>query len=802
MSGTFLISVHVFLGTKDRQVARFCVLLRIKTVFVPEIMRKRWLHYISPLLLWMTASCSVSKFIPEGEYLLDDVKVVSDDKAVKPSDISGYNRQNPNSSWFSLVKVPMHIYSLSGTDTTRRINRFIQKLGDKPVIFDEEAAERSREDMQSALHNMGYMQADVRLRKETRKKKLSLKYLVHPGPAYRISHWDYDIQDDSVRRYMAGYASQLMHEGMRFDVNTLDQERQQMTNHLQDRGFYRFNKEYVTCTADTVRGTHLVDLTFHIAPYDATSHTTHARYRIGDVNVVTDFDMTHAMRQDFARFDSLHYKGLNIFYRERPFLKPEVLSQNIAITPDSFYSDSRLQHTRSSLGRLHAIKYTDIRFQEDAADSTRLDCHVLLSRNKVNSFSAELEGTNSAGDLGAAASLSYQNRNLFNGSELFTFKVRGAYEAVTGLQGYSNENYVEYGVEASINFPRFLFPFISAEVRQRTQATSEIGIQFNSQERPEFGRRAASVTWGYRWTYKRKWQHRVDVLDLNYVYMPWISSTFREEYLDNPENSNSILRYNYENLLIMKAGYGFTYHSDGRESRTASNNSYSIRFNIESSGNLLYAFSHMLNATRNEDHQYTVANIAYAQYIKTDIDFTKSFRIDHRNSIVFHVGMGVAYPYGNSRILPFEKRYFSGGANSVRGWSVRRLGPGSFAGNDRNIDFINQSGDIKLDLNLEYRTKLFWKLNGAFFVDAGNIWTIRDYEEQPGGAFRFDSFYKQIAVSYGLGLRFDFDYFILRFDAGMKAVNPAYRNSKEHYPLIHPDFGRDFAFHFAVGYPF
>lgn len=765
-------------------------------------MRKRWLHYISPLLLWMTASCSVSKFIPEGEYLLDDVKVVSDDKAVKPSDISGYNRQNPNSSWFSLVKVPMHIYSLSGTDTTRWINRFIQKLGDKPVIFDEEAAERSREDMQSALHNMGYMQADVRLRKETRKKKLRLKYLVHPGPAYRISHWDYDIQDDSVRRYMAGYASQLMHEGMRFDVNTLDQERQQMTNHLQDRGFYRFNKEYVTCTADTVRGTHLVDLTFHIAPYDATSHTTHARYRIGEVNVVTDFDMTRAMRQDFARFDSLHYKGLNIFYRERPFLKPEVLSQNIAITPDSFYSDSHLQHTRSSLGRLHAIKYTDIRFQEDAADSTRLDCHVLLSRNKVNSFSAELEGTNSAGDLGAAASLSYQNRNLFNGSELFTFKVRGAYEAVTGLQGYSNENYVEYGVEASINFPRFLFPFISAEVRQRTQATSEIGIQFNSQERPEFGRRAASVTWGYRWTYKRKWQHRVDVLDLNYVYMPWISSTFREEYLDNPENSNSILRYNYENLLIMKAGYGFTYHSDGRESRTASNNSYSIRFNIESSGNLLYAFSHMLNATRNEDHQYTVANIAYAQYIKTDIDFTKSFRIDHRNSIVFHVGMGVAYPYGNSRILPFEKRYFSGGANSVRGWSVRRLGPGSFAGNDRNIDFINQSGDIKLDLNLEYRTKLFWKLNGAFFVDAGNIWTIRDYEEQPGGAFRFDSFYKQIAVSYGLGLRFDFDYFILRFDAGMKAVNPAYRNSKEHYPLIHPDFGRDFAFHFAVGYPF
>ena len=195
-------------------------------------------------------------------------------------------------------------------------------------------------------------------------------------------------------------------------------------------------------------------------------------------------------------------------------------------------------------------------------------------------------------------------------------------------------------------------------------------------------------------------------------------------------------------------------------------------------------------------------NIAYAQYLKADVDFTKSFRIDSRNSIVFHIGGGIAYPYGNSKVLPFEKRYFSGGANSVRGWLVRRLGPGTFAGNDKNIDFINQSGDIKLDVNLEYRTKLFWKLNGAFFVDAGNIWTIREYEEQPGGRFRFDRFYKEIAVAYGLGLRFDFDYFILRFDGGMKALNPAYESGKERYPLVHPDFGRDFAFHFAVGYPF
>ena len=482
-------------------------------------------------------------------------------------------------------------------------------------------------------------------------------------------------------------------------------------------------------------------------------------------------------------------------------MRPEVLSQNIFVAPGELYSERLLQRSQSALGRLNAIKYSDLRFVENMNDSTVLDCFVLLSRNNPNSFSAEIEGTNSAGDLGAAASVSYQNRNLFRGSELFTFKVRGAYEAVTGLQGYSNENYIEYGAEASINFPRFLFPFISSELRKRILATSEVALQFNSQDRPEFSRRAASASWSYKWTYKQRWRHSVDLLDVNYVYMPWISSTFRQEYLDNVNNQNSILKYNYENLLIMKMGYGFTYHSGGANLSATTGNSYSIRFNIESSGNLLYGLSHLFNAKRNDSHQYTLMNIAYAQYVKTDFNFAKSFMIDERNSIVFHVGAGVAFPYGNSRILPFEKRYFSGGANSVRGWLVRRLGPGSFSGNDANIDFINQSGDIKLDINLEYRTKLFWKLNGAFFIDAGNIWTIREYDEQPGGAFRLDSFYKEIALAYGLGLRFDFDYFILRFDGGMKAVNPA-KNAEERYPLIRPDFGRDFAFHFAVGYPF
>lgn len=747
-------------------------------------------------------SCSVSKFIPEGEYLLEDVEVISDNKDVKPSEFRGYVHQNPNSSWFSIAKVPLRIYALSGTDTTKWINRFIQKIGDEPVIYDSASAERSKENMKRAMQNLGYMQANVDVLAKKNKKKIELSYVLHPGKGYVIRSWQYDVKDQGLKNDFADYSSRIMSENMLFNVNQLNMERQNLATFFQNKGYYKFNKELITCTADTVSGSYTIDLNFHIAPYASASKISHQKYHIGEVNVFTDFDITKAMQmEDLEEWDSIHYKGLNIFSEKRPFLRPEVLSQNIFVAPGELYSERLLQRSQSALGRLNAIKYSDLRFVENMNDSTVLDCFVLLSRNNPNSFSAEIEGTNSAGDLGAAASVSYQNRNLFRGSELFTFKVRGAYEAVTGLQGYSNENYIEYGAEASINFPRFLFPFISSELRKRILATSEVALQFNSQDRPEFSRRAASASWSYKWTYKQRWRHSVDLLDVNYVYMPWISSTFRQEYLDNVNNQNSILKYNYENLLIMKMGYGFNYHSGGANLSATTGNAYSIRFNIESSGNLLYGLSHLFNAKRNDSHQYTLMNIAYAQYVKTDFNFAKSFMIDERNSIVFHVGAGVAFPYGNSRILPFEKRYFSGGANSVRGWLVRRLGPGSFSGNDANIDFINQSGDIKLDINLEYRTKLFWKLNGAFFIDAGNIWTIREYDEQPGGAFRLDSFYKEIALAYGLGLRFDFDYFILRFDGGMKAVNPA-KNAEERYPLIRPDFGRDFAFHFAVGYPF
>ena len=395
---------------------------------------------------------------------------------------------------------------------------------------------------------------------------------------------------------------------------------------------------------------------------------------------------------------------------------------------------------------------------------------------------------------GAAASLTYQNRNLFRGSETFSVQVRGAYEAIKGLEGYSNQDFVEYSVESRLSFPRFIMPFLSRNMRRRTIATSEVSLLYDIQSRPEFHRQVLSAGWHYRWKPQRHHdQYQFDLIDLNYVFMPWISDTFKKEYLDNTSNFNAILRYNYEDLFIMKTGFGYSYN----------NGTMAIKANIETAGNLLSLGSKVLGEDRDDDGHYRLFNIAYAQYVKGDVNYTQQILSYYNSQLVFHVGLGIAYPYGNSTVLPFEKRYFSGGANSVRGWSVRSLGPGRYRDKDGNINFITQTGDLKLDLNLEYRAHLFWKFGGALFIDAGNIWTLRDYPEQPGGQFQLQRILKDLAVSYGLGLRLNFDYFIIRFDLGMKAVNPAFETDDEdHFPIIHPRLRRDLAFHFAVGLPF
>ena len=769
-------------------------------------MMNQFRTYIFTIIIsLLLGGCSVGKFIPEGQYLLDEVHISSDNSEIKSSEMYSYVRQKPNSKWFSLVKLPMYIYCASGKDSTKWINRFLHRIGDAPRIYDPSVAEETRLQILGAVQNKGYLSAQVSLEERKKKNKLDAYYKVSSGKPYMISSVNYNVEDYVIRGLLMNDSVKSgLKEGMRFNVNMLEEERNKIAQYLLNRGYYRFNKDYITFQADTVRGTYKIDLTMNISLSSNRGESTgslHRQYEIRSVNYILDGDNAYAANES-STVDTIQYDGINILYDDKLFLRPGVIASHNRIVPGKLYSNRDVMSTYSSLSRLGILKYSNIRFVEHLDnDSAYLDAYVSLSKNKNKTLSFQVEGTNSAGDLGAAASVTYTHRNLFKGSETFNIKVRGAYEAVTGLEGYSNNNYTEYGVETSLEFPEFMFPFLKSDFKKSVNAKSQVSAKYNWQIRPEFERTLASAAWSYRWNSRRRASHRLDVLDINYIYMPYRSKTFIE-YLNYMDEINPLLRYSYEDLFIVRLGYTYTYNSAGVSTQqTAKKSSYSIRFNIEESGNLIYGFSKLIHGKPSDGESFRMGNISFAQYVKTDFDYAKNIMIDDRNAVVFHIGTGIAIPYGNSKSLPFEKLYFSGGANSVRGWSVRSLGPGGYRGASGSLDYVNHTGDIKLDMNVEYRTHLFWKLNAAAFIDAGNVWTLKNRYSDPTGQFAFNRFYKEIAVSYGLGIRFDLDFLILRFDGGMKAVNPM-GSGIERFPLIVPDFSRDFAFHFAVGYPF
>jgi outer membrane protein assembly factor BamA len=725
----------------------------------------------------LLSSCSTTRHVPEGKDLLSSIELEAEGEYshdINKSFLRNYIRQKPNSRWFSLFKLPLATYSLSGRDSSKWINRMLRSTGEPPVLYSERLADLTCNDLQQELQNEGFLNAKVSKSVERKgKKKVDLTYKMKLGEPYFIHDIHYEIADSLIDKIIvADSANRLIHEGMKFNVSVLDNERKRITALLTDKGYYRFHKEFISYAADTAQDSRLIDLTLFLDLYKNENKvdTLHTKYYIRNIR--------------YASGDPND---------SRIHLRKHVQSECTYLTEKQPYSSRALQNTYARFGRLQAVKYTNINFQPITGTDS-LDCNIQIQTNKPSTISFQPEGTNTAGDLGAAASLTYQNQNLFRGSEVLSVELRGAYEAIRGLEGYSTQDFVEYSAQTRLQFPRFIIPFVSHQTRQRMNATSEVSLMYDLQDRPEFHRRVLSAAWRYKWHFpNRHDRYQLDLIDLNYVFMPWISDTFKKDYLDSDNNRNAILRYNYADLFITKLGFGYSYNKGN----------FAVKTNIESSGSVLSLGSKLFNAKKDADNHYRLFNIAFAQYAKFDIDMTRSLQIDNTNQLVFHCGFGIAYPYGNSTVLPFEKRYFSGGANSVRGWSVRSLGPGKYKEKDGRINFINQTGDMKLDLNMEYRTNLFWKLGGALFVDAGNIWTLREYNEQPGGQFKFNTFIEQLAVGYGLGLRLNFDYFIIRFDLGMKAINPAFETEdEEHYPILHPRFSRDYAFHFAVGLPF
>ena len=718
----------------------------------------------------------------------------------------------PNHKMLWSIKFRLGVYNLSGSDSTKWWNKWVRKLGEAPVVYDSTLMQASVEQLHKAMVNKGFLYAnvDADTLRHDKKKKIQVKYKVEPGVQYTVDSIIYNFPDSTIRSIVMADSNQFfVRKGMPLDRSLLESQRDRITNILKNNGFYSFNKEFVTFNADTTAGSHKVELTLKINPPFNNSEGNsafHEKYYIKNIRFITDFDpsLGESAEQIIALSTETHYKDIEIFSKGKSYLRPGVLYENCFIRADSPYNQSDVDRTYSSLSRLSILKFINIAFtpagEEDGKNM--LDAYILLTPAKSQTISFELEGTNSEGDLGVAAAVTYVHRNVGKGSETLTTKLRGAYESLSGnLEGLIHNRYMEYSMDVGVSFPKFKAPFLKENFKRKVNASSELNFSLSYQERPEYTRIISTAGWSYKWVNRQnKDLFLFTPIDINYVYLP--ESTY--DFINNIAPDNPLLKYSYEDHFIMRMGFTF-YHTNKREVKpwdlTLQRNIYTIRANFETAGNLLYLLNMIFRPRPHvSEDPYKLFGIYYSQYMKFNADYAFLHIFDNRNSLALHAGFGLGFPYGNSTILPFEKRFYGGGANGVRGWDVRTLGPGSYPGNNSVSDFINQCGDIRLILSAEMRTKLFWVVELAAFIDAGNIWTIRNYPNQPGGLFKFNEFYKQLAASYGVGVRFDFSYFLLRFDMGMKAHNPAMNAYP--WPIIHPRWHRDSSFHFSIGYPF
>jgi outer membrane protein assembly factor BamA len=765
-------------------------------------------RYILPfLLLPLLFSCSTTKFVPENQYLLNRVTIDMNSRNVSSSDLENYVQQRPNRNFLFLRKPALRIYSLSGRDTTKWRNRVIRRLGEPPVIFSVRSMRETERQLAQRMQNWGYLNAEVTADTIFRRKKANVTYRVQPNASFTIRNYEVGITDTAILSIMATPRVKRdlrVRPGIRFVPEELDRGLQVLTNSMRNRGFYHLSKENFFFLVDSSLQSNQVDVklmirdTWENKEDSIRFNAAFNRYYINAVTIISGYDQFDPdSRKNFARPDTVHYRGLRIIYGSRRFIRRQALSQNCFIRPGHYYSDRLMENTYSSMNSMSAVKQANIYFREVShPDSSLLNTFITIAPANIYHWQTGLDGTNAAGDLGLAGYVTFQNQNMFNGSETFRVRLNGGVESVTssGLDLLSN-NFYQYGVDFSLTFPRFLLPIAAKRFREQASSRTIFKLGVNWQSRPEYDQRFVDIDWMYRWSALRnRLNHTLEVYNVNYIITPRMSDAFLA-HLNIP--SNAFLKESYTDRFITRSSYSFVYAS--LPPSRVQNEGYTIRAGMDVAGTLPYLLS-IISWGKAEDGTYKLFKNPFAQYVKVSADYARFLSLNSRNILALHAGLGIASPYLNSSIIPYEQRYFAGGPNSVRGWNTRTLGPGTYKSGGRN-DFINQNGDIKILLNMEYRMKTKSFMEYAAFVDAGNVWTIRDYDNQPEGLFKLDSFWKEMGLSWGIGFRPNFGFILIRVDFGMKIYSPESLNDM-HWVITRPNLSRDVAFHFAVGYPF
>ena len=570
--------------------------------------KNKYILLILSIFTLLLSSCNVTKYVPDGQYLLDNVVINTKEKELKETDFSIYLRQQPNLKLLNFIPFNLGLYSISSPDTTLWINRFLQKIGDAPVIYDSTLVHSSAAELKKAMHNKGYLNAEVTHETTFKKKKAKVKFNIVGNQPYRIKNIRYKIRNSEIEEIvLSDTTKSLIKRGNLFDIDVLEKERVRIADLLRTQGFFSFDKEYIGFLADTTAGNKQVNIDMIVRPIrrmvgkNEFISIEHEKYNVRNINyILTDNATSLSNDSTVASLKYEKYKDLNI-YSNNNFVRKSTLHNLTSINSNSLYNEETVDQTYERLASLKIFKYLNISFAEtedsirvvenalqqdsllfgieDASTSDtirmkQLDCNIIFTPEKLQSFSFEIEGTNNEGDFGIAGKLGYSHNNIFKGGEKFKFQVRGANESIIGYRSIW-----EVGTEASIGFPTILFPFVGRKFFQDNTSNTELHLNFSYQIRDEYSRIIAGLGMRYNWQTKQRINHSVNLIDLNYVYLPYISDNFRQTI------NNSLLKYSYEDHFIMSAGFGISFTNNRSESLY---NFYNVRASAEIAGNLLY----------------------------------------------------------------------------------------------------------------------------------------------------------------------------------------------------------------------
>jgi hypothetical protein len=760
------------------------------------------------ILVSIFQACSLSRSIGENQEIVakNKIKIENNTEHIPKVDLESYIHQQQTPKALAFFYTNLYIHKKLSTKKNNWFNRWIIRVfGDEPIIWNPNKTESSERDIERYLHNIGYFDAKVNSIIEHKPYKAEITYTAKPGKVYRIAKHGYIIQDSSFNNIKFD-KNTLIKDGEAFNTYTLEEERDRIADLVRDNGFYDFNKEYVSYLVDsTLMDKHVkISTIINAQKYNVadSSAVSFQRYGIKDVFIYSDFETDQKLT---IPFDTL-VLDLNLdkkaratgkyhfLYKNKLRINPRVLAQSVFIESGENFNDRDLKETYRKLNRFPTYKYIEIEYDKDE-ENQNLDTYIKLYRSKLQFFSVETDGTNSSGDLGIRFGFNYGNKSIFRGGELLKLRLTTALEN-RKYSGYEDNtrfllfNTLEYGISLSVYSPSFIVPIRQSRFPKYFKPQTFIRFGYNYQLRPSYKRHISSFVYGYEWKQNQFVFHRISVLDLNVIKI-FPSDKFQAS-LDSINNQR--YKDQYKDHFIASIKYDLIYNT--QEFRIhKSFNFFNLR--LEAAGNLTYGLNELFNAPKGNGY-YQVFGIRFAQFLRAEADYRHYLALPNQQGIVYRLNMGVGLAYGNSLTLPFEKGFYGGGANGMRAWAYRDLGPGTY-NNALGPDY-DKMGDMKIEANLEYRFPLYKYLQGAAFIDAGNIWLLYDSETFPGGAFNWDSFYKQFAIDAGIGFRLDFDFFIFRIDGAAKVQDPS-RIQGERFVLPKSQI-KDIYWSFGIGYPF